>query len=283
MTCSQRRSASAPRRLCSRALASLRAEFEARRTRLETVTSLLDGREAELYEMEEAVREYEARVQVRSKELGAIDEQLRYTEEAMRTRMREFVRLEAMSDAERPEPPKAGGRWQNPSKTALPFPADPNNAADVAADAAADSGVDEAALRESARVRNQGKTEDEIAGFHTFHAIAMSIKLTLCSQPFLRNLRIDELWELARAQSVPQESWKPWIRAQLVAPIPARASERSSTDALLDTVQAIGTEVRTAFAKVGREVEGALRDVEARFTGGGEGAVPLLTGPAPNL
>ena len=111
-----------------------------------------------------------------------------------------------------------------------------------------------------------------------FHTVCMGIKLALCEQPFLRNLRIDELWETAQIQRVPRPEWRSFIKAHLVGEIPGRRRPLKPHERLLGAVGKLGGELKTAFARVGRDVGESLREAGGTLQ---QPLAPLRSVPLP--
>ncbi len=253
------------------AVATLHDTLEARESREDILKEMAAAREEELREMSEAVEAYEGRVHARDRELAAVGEQLRLTEEAILSRQRELRRLESVGgiDALRLPYPTAG---------------DASVGRGATSEQARDDEVDRRALVEAARARGVGGSDEEAAGYVHFHTVAMSFKLSLCDRPCLLNRRIDELWEEAQLQRVPRSQWRSFLQARLVnGPIPAATRPVDPGKALLGAVLSLGEEVREVFARVGKDVEGVVRDVGASLPQvplGSAGLLPGLPRPA---
>ena len=180
--------------------ADFRAEFDERRQRMRAVAALLDAREAELYETEEAVRELDTKERSRDAEIARTAAQLRAVEAAIGSKQRELLHAATLSDSDR-------ASSTLPSWAPAPF-----GGADTELD------VEVRALRRVARVaraRHEGRGSVD-TGYVHFHTLAMGIKLSMSEQPRLRNVTIDELWEDVQHRQLPQAEWRAFVRGRLV-------------------------------------------------------------------
>ena len=185
---------------------------------------LLDEREAELYETDEAVRDFEARVlvreretshrmgaqplrvplhvplrvplQVREREIRTVEHSLGCVQATMFQMQREIGRLESISsisDGATGEDDLGGGDEE----------------------ARADRMLELRALKLRRAAAGPGKAYAASAAdsdYVHFHTLCLSIKLSLSGQPRLRNVLIDELWEEAKRLDVPMSDWRSFVR-----------------------------------------------------------------------
>jgi hypothetical protein len=197
-------------------MATLHTSVSSKRERLKVVQELLDGREEELYETEEAVRVVERREQARTRELGAARAQLEATEHEMRRKQAELLRLSHVGDAGDARA-RTTPDWS------------PSLRVRGAAGRSEDGDVEARALREAAKVRSGGTSPGE----------DLSMADSYCAR--LWNVRIDELWDEVRRQRLPRSDWREFALARLVAPPEAASSFlgfASPLDALLAVDQA---------------------------------------------
>ena len=179
----------------------LQAAVAARRERLKVVQELLDGREAELYETEEAVRDFERKAHAR-RQLGAASAELSRVEGRMRARQRELMRLEDLASGG-----GAAARWDSPQRSRQPHALVRGR---------------HRRRRRGARVARRGELRGGggafagDAGYVHFHTLCMGIKLAVAGHDRLQNVRIDELWEEVRWRELPRSEWRDFAHRRLL-------------------------------------------------------------------
>ena len=176
--------------------AAARVAFEARQERLQCAQELLDAREAELYETEEAVRSLEEREAARTKEVAATRSELASVESRLLQRTLEAARSGKMADGQ------AVSLWTSPNallRKGQGEETDPDAQARV--------------LRQA----KSGKADPAEAGYQQFHTLVMGFKLAAGPQhQRLRNLSIEELWEEVRRRRLPRSEWRGFVHEQLL-------------------------------------------------------------------
>ena len=177
------------------------------KNRLREVQALLDTREAEAYETEEAVRTFESRGEARRRELGTTGNQLEAVECGMRRRQRELLRLERTRDGE------ATAIWwqsQSQSQQRQKLLDEGGDAAALALRAVPRHGLDDGHGSSGAAANA------DAAEFAQFHSLALGVKLSLAGRPQLQNLTVQELWDEVRKERLPRAEWQAFLRRRLL-------------------------------------------------------------------
>jgi len=271
--------------------ASVRVTLSARQGKLVAVQELLDAHEAELYETEEAVRVLEDREVARSRELLGTREQLRRTEARLAMRQREAARAAGMADG-------VGLSIWNPFVDA---PDSKGGRGDYE-----DGDEDADALARSLRTAKVGQVDPAETGYTQFHTLCMGIKLAAGpANTFVRNLRIDVMWDEVTRQGVPRSEWRNFVHTYLLhAPRPAKpvpgivetlvASASVASSQLVASVMqspakglvtSVATPAKGLVASVSKGVERLVDDVVGAvrppaFAEPGGGAVQLFAEPS---
>lgn len=204
-------------------LKSTLADLKVRR---EETDHLLDAREAEMRETEEAVQMFENRETARAREVRVIEQRLQDTEEALRHKQRELARLEHTRDGQAAaiwwdrfsgtggSSATSGPSGRSASTRQVEIPSDEDE--DVAA----------LALREPGS-KARGDLRHDETEFMQFHSLALSIKLSLASSSSggprrtgssLRNVSVADLWEDARRERLPRTEWRAFLNQRLFGP-----------------------------------------------------------------
>jgi len=213
----------------------LKARMEASRSRMGAIQQLLDAREAEVYETEEAMREMEAKRTNRTRERRALLQQVKQVEALIGAKQRELVHLAALPDGVTPSTISRAARWVGAEWSALDDGSDPD--------------VEARTLRQIAKGRGGGGGSAD-AGYVEFHTVCMGVKLAMSAHPRLKNVRIDELWDEARRRTLPRSEWHAFARERLLD-VPSDAAG-GWVGSLGLAVGGLRDDVRSAVKNAGR-------------------------------
>lgn len=240
---------------CDADAAELRSHLAHKQTKLKYVQEMLDLREAELYETEEAVRELEAKETARARELAQTREQLARSESRLLARQAEAARAARMADG------AASTVWRDPAGFLLrrgqSDEADPDAQARM--------------LRSS----KSGKTDPAEAGYTQFHTLVMGVKLAAGpANTSVHSLLIDELWEEICRQRVPRSAWRGFVHEKALQATSAASAAKAS---------AVVTVAGGLVATMATPAKGLLRSVSQGVERlvEGVGAAPVTRAPPP--
>ena len=191
--------------------ASLRAKMNARQSRMQSVTKLVEERENELGKTEASALKSEAMRASLAHQREQLERRLSHTEHLIRIKQRELHHLSNLPDD------------NQTSITNMPA----EQIAKYSMWAEEDNADDDARVLRQLAKRGQYHNRPD-ARYVEFHTVCMGLKLSMGDQPRLRNVQIDELWDEVQRIELPPSKWHAFARGRLLAPSESRKSRIST-------------------------------------------------------